>query len=87
MNNLVQAKITFSDECLYDVHQTIEAIAPDVLPMCECNEDLIECALDADRVLTFGSKESNDELKVLYKQHGFRKVVQALAKRGDMSYV
>jgi hypothetical protein len=82
MMEAVEKLISFSDELLYDIYQVWNAIGFDVLAYAEetDNECLVESCIDAERLSTFGSQESEDELKELLKQHGYATVLKELSK-------
>ena len=72
----------FTEELLADVYQVWNSIGHDVLEFSDetDREALVEACIDADRLETFGSKESGDELKALITQHGYTTVLKELSK-------
>ena len=79
------AKLEIPKTVLSDIHSCINAVAPD---MGECtNDELLETALDADRVFMYGSKESGTWLSTAFKEHGYNVIFKTLKKTGQFKYV
>ncbi len=84
------AKITFTDNTLNAIRTVVQAIAPDAMEFCECNEELMEMAIDANRPSTFAGEEgvaAEAEITALTKEHGYQKMLTALSQTPGMCYV
>ena len=70
----------FSNQFKKDLWLTWQAIGFDAIDMCEDNDHALEFCIDADRIETFGSKESNEELHRAIQKYGYDKVHKHLSK-------
>jgi hypothetical protein len=70
--------------------QVINAIAPDAMDMCETNDELIEMAIDANRLSHFcgtEGEEAESEITALIKEHGYELVLEHLSKQRNLQFV
>ena len=71
----------FSKQFFHDAIATWNSIAPDVYEMCENDNEIAwELILDADRIGTYGSPESQQELRRMLVKHSWNEVLKHLAK-------
>lgn len=86
-------KIQFTEALLWDVYHTVLAIASDIhISFDNCdNEELLEGAIDADRILEYGRPDtkiaSQAELIKLYEVHGYDKVLKALNEVPRLKFI
>lgn len=72
--------IVITDTLSNAIVQTIQAIAPDAMGVCDNNDELLEMALDANRLSYFAGAESDKEFHNLVDVHGYIPVWNVLRK-------
>lgn len=73
-------KPKFSKEFIRDVNSVWQSIASDASEFCEDNESAVELCIDANRLALHGLQASEDELKRLIQEHGYKMVLRELSK-------
>lgn len=79
-DRIMSEKPEFSKLFIRDLDAVWNAIAESASGFCDDNESAIEMCIDANRLQTFGSTESENELKKLIADHGFKAVIRELSK-------
>ena len=70
--------------------QVVNAIAPDAMEMCESNDELIEMAIDANRLSHFCGEigeVAELEITALIKEHGYELVLEHLSKQRNLQFI
>jgi hypothetical protein len=72
--------VELSNDTIRALHMTANAVGPDLIPMCETNEDFVQFFLDSDYVAIYGSQEAAEEIMRSVQEFGFPAVVAAACK-------
>jgi len=84
-DKIMSQKPLFSERLLRDVNKVWNAIAESASGFCEDNESAVEMCIDANRLSTFASAESEQELTNLVTKFGYKSVLTHLTKQVSLN--
>lgn len=82
---IIHEKPLFSEQFLRDVKKVWGCIAESASGFCEDNESAVEMCIDANRLSTFASAESEQELTNLVTKFGYKSVLTHLTKQVSLN--